>query len=154
MFTQTLSLLRPRAQPAPGANRPTLGVLVAAHNEASVLPITLRALFAQDEPADLIVVADDGSQDGTAALLTGRFGLTAPVLGSDERGERHASEPALAAAAARRQGARPERCHQRPSTTELVLTVDGDTLLDPAAVPRDARRLSARSRRSWPRPAC
>ncbi len=112
VFTQTLSLLRPRARTSDAA-RPTLGVLVAAHNEASVLPITLRALFAQEEPADLIVVADDGSQDGTAALLTGRFGLTAPVLGTMSEAERVAPEPALAPPAARRQGARPQRRHRR-----------------------------------------
>ncbi len=133
VFTQTLSLLKPRAQPAPGANRPTLGVLVAAHNEASVLPITLRALFAQDEPADLIVVADDGSQDGTAALLTGRFGLTAPALGA--MSEASTTHPSLRWLRLPHGGkARALNAAIATVDAELVLTVDGDTLLDPAAV--------------------
>ncbi|MFP4834055.1 glycosyltransferase family 2 protein, partial [Paraburkholderia sp. BR10879] len=41
-------LLAPAAAPADAgaAKLPTLGVIVAAHNEAAVLPITLDALFA------------------------------------------------------------------------------------------------------------
>lgn len=43
VFCQTLDLIRPKL-PTPGARRTSIAVIVAAHNEASVLPITLAAL--------------------------------------------------------------------------------------------------------------
>src|SRR6202789_1268217 len=76
VFWQTLGLAKTTAKPrSAGAATVTLGVIVAAHNEAAVLPLTLAALFNQSEPPELIVLADDGSTDGTAALLQRRFGL-------------------------------------------------------------------------------
>ena len=48
-------------------------MIVAAYNEATVLPATLAALLGQDDPPDEIVIADDGSTDGTADWL--RFRL-------------------------------------------------------------------------------
>jgi cellulose synthase/poly-beta-1,6-N-acetylglucosamine synthase-like glycosyltransferase len=59
----------------------TLGVIVAAHNEATVLPVTLAALWAQSQPPDQIVIADDGSSDATVELLSQHYGLTPPPLG-------------------------------------------------------------------------
>ena len=132
VFVQTLGLLKPKAPRATTAARPTLGVLVAAHNEASVLPITLRALFAQDEPADLIVIADDGSQDGTAALLDEQFGLRLPPVGA--MSEPSARHPSLRWLRLPHGGkARALNAALATADTELVLTVDGDTLLDPQA---------------------
>jgi cellulose synthase/poly-beta-1,6-N-acetylglucosamine synthase-like glycosyltransferase len=132
VFVQTLALLRPKAAPASDLRRPTLGVLVAAHNEASVLPITLRALFAQTEPADLIVIADDGSLDETASLLSQKFGLAQPAMGT-------MSPPSLSHPSLRwmrlPHGGKARALNAAIATvdTELVLTVDGDTLLDPEA---------------------
>ncbi len=132
VFWKTLGLLRPAPRLPPGLRRPTLGVLVAAHDEAAVLPITLAALFAQAEPADLILIADDGSSDDTAAVLTNRYGLTPPALGT-------LSDPSRTHAALRwlrlphGGKARALNAALLAADTELVLTVDGDTLLDPGA---------------------
>ncbi|WP_299700112.1 glycosyltransferase, partial [Caballeronia sp.] len=60
---------------------PALGVIVASHNEAAVLPNTLAKLLGQTHGAAQIVIADDGSSDATAELLTQRFGLVAPAEG-------------------------------------------------------------------------
>ncbi len=60
---------------------PQLGVIVASHNEAAVLPNTLAKLLGQTHSAAQIVIADDGSTDATAELLTQRFGLITPVEG-------------------------------------------------------------------------
>jgi cellulose synthase/poly-beta-1,6-N-acetylglucosamine synthase-like glycosyltransferase len=104
-------------------------VLVAAHDEASVLPITLRALFAQTEPADLVLVADDGSSDDTALLLARDFGLTAPALGAMSGPS--ALHPTLRWLRLPHGGkARALNTALAAMDTELVLTVDGDTLLD------------------------
>ena len=70
----------PRHGRAQDTARSTLAVIVAAHNEATALPATLAALLDQDDPPDEILIADDGSTDGTADLLVAQFGLTAPNL--------------------------------------------------------------------------
>ena len=58
----------------PDADLPTVAVVVAARDEAHTLTRCLDALLAQDYPAGRIeiVVADDGSTDGTAALVRAR----------------------------------------------------------------------------------
>ena len=129
-------LLAPsRAAESPAASEaklPTLGVIVAAYNEAAVLPITLDALFAQTRAPQQIVIADDGSTDGTAALLAQRYGLADPGIGQlsapspqypnlrwlrlAHGGKARALNAALLALA-----------------TETVMTVDADTLLEPDA---------------------
>ncbi|MFP4904143.1 glycosyltransferase family 2 protein, partial [Paraburkholderia sp. BR14261] len=127
-------LLAPAAAPADAgaAKLPTLGVIVAAHNEAAVLPITLDALFAQTRAPQQILIADDGSTDGTAALLAQRYGLADPGVGKlsapspqypnlrwlklAHGGKARALNAALLAIA-----------------TETVMTVDADTLLEPDA---------------------
>lgn len=125
---------RPVRSPQTGAReRPTLGVLVAAHDEAAVLPHTIRALLAQSDPPDLVLVVDDGSRDGTAAVLAEDFGLVPPALGQTSApsprapclrwlrlphgGKASALNAALLAA-----------------EVEIVVTVDADTLLETEAV--------------------
>ena len=59
----TLPLLRTTARLAMPPNAklhpPTLGVIVASHNEAAVLPVTLAALLGQTDRPDQIVIADE-----------------------------------------------------------------------------------------------
>ena len=110
----------------------SLGVVVAAYNEAAALGPTLDALIAQSSPPDQIVVADDGSDDGGAAVLAARYGLVPPPLGGlaqspttptlfwlrlPHRGKARALNAALAQV-----------------TTEIVVTVDADTILAPEAL--------------------
>ncbi len=106
----TLPILRPRPSPSPAAavRRNTLGVIVASHNEAAVLPVTLSALLGQTDAPDRIVIADDGSTDGTAELLTTHYGLVAPELGSLSAAS--AAHPLFTGCACRRrQGSGTER---------------------------------------------
>jgi len=44
--------------------------IIPARNEARHLPVTLCSLLAQSEKPDRIVVVDDGSSDGTSALVS------------------------------------------------------------------------------------
>ncbi|SKC85777.1 Glycosyltransferase, catalytic subunit of cellulose synthase and poly-beta-1,6-N-acetylglucosamine synthase [Burkholderia sp. CF099] len=111
-----------------GGKLPSMGVIVAAHNEAGVLPVTLAALLRQMHGPAQIVIADDGSTDGTRELLTSRFGLTEPALGvlsapSSRYPNLHwlrvpHGGKALALNAA-----------IDVMTTDTVMTVDADTLL-------------------------
>jgi cellulose synthase/poly-beta-1,6-N-acetylglucosamine synthase-like glycosyltransferase len=128
VFRQTLALLRPARPPAHVGPRPSLGIIVAAHDEASVLPITLRALFAQADAPDLVVIADDGSRDGTASLLTERYGFVEAPLGVLATSTIH---PTLRWLRLTHGGkARALNAALLAVETDLVLTVDGDTLLD------------------------
>ena len=132
---QTLALLRPAAPPAGvlPARRSTLGVIVAAHNEGAVLPATLAALLGQTDVPDRILIADDGSSDDTARLLTTRYGLVEPPLGQLSAPSR--LHPALCWLRLPH-GGKAVALNEAivRIDTETVLTVDGDTLLDIKAI--------------------
>jgi cellulose synthase/poly-beta-1,6-N-acetylglucosamine synthase-like glycosyltransferase len=107
---------------------PEMGVIVASHNEAAVLPVTLAALLEQVDGPAQIVIADDGSSDGTEALLTSRFGLTTPALG--ELSAASTRYPNLYWLRLPHGGkARALNAAIDLMTTETVMTVDADTLL-------------------------
>jgi cellulose synthase/poly-beta-1,6-N-acetylglucosamine synthase-like glycosyltransferase len=114
--------------------RSTLAVIVAAYNEATALPATLAALLDQDDPPDEILIADDGSTDGTAELLVAQFGLTAPNL---ER----ASTPKVVKATSMiwlrlRHGGKAHALNAAliATTADVVLTVDADTVPELRAI--------------------
>lgn len=145
VFWQTRALARGAVAPAalsagmavdavPAAYpRVSLGVVVAAHNEAAVLPVTLAALLSQSDLPEQIVVADDGSTDDTPAVLQRLYGLTPPAEGAMScvnasgtslcwlRLPHGGKSNALNAAVLQ-------------MTTDTVLTVDGDTLLEHEAL--------------------
>lgn len=122
------------AAPREGSERrATLGVIVAAHNEASVLKITIDTLMNQADPPEVILLADDGSTDDSTAVLHRLYGLETPPLGA-------LSEPAPGLPALRwlrlphGGKARALNAAILHLDTELVLTVDADTLLAPGAL--------------------
>ena len=129
---KTLPLMRPLTPLDPDSEQrslPSMGVIVASHNEAAVLPVTLAALLRQIHGPAQIVIADDGSTDQTAALLTERFGLT------------QAPEGVLSAASLQHPNlywlrvphggkAKALNAAIMEMTTDTVMTVDADTLLD------------------------
>jgi glycosyltransferase involved in cell wall biosynthesis len=111
----------------------TLGVIVAAHNEAAVLPVTLAALLAQSDPPDQIVVADDGSTDATADVLLRLYGLTPPAMGAmSPPSPTHPNVRWLRLPHGGKAVALNAAIVQM--STDIVLTVDGDTLLEPQAI--------------------
>jgi len=138
VFIQTLPLLRaPKAPPA-GLVRRSLGVIVAAHNEAGILATTIGNLVAnQSDPPESIVIADDGSVDATGEVLAG-FGLSPPPLGSLSTSATHPSLSWLRLP----HGGKARALNQAIALmdTDTVLTVDADTLLheDAIAVMRQA----------------
>jgi hopene-associated glycosyltransferase HpnB len=68
---QKLESLQP--QPSPdSADYPAICAIVPARNEADLLPATLRSLLAQDYSGRLtVILVDDHSTDGTAAIAQG-----------------------------------------------------------------------------------
>lgn len=47
----------------------TVGVIIPAYNAESVISQALASVAAQERPADMVVVVDDGSQDQTSRLV-------------------------------------------------------------------------------------
>ncbi|MBN8809459.1 MAG: glycosyltransferase family 2 protein [Sphingomonas sp.] len=119
-------------RPAAAGTMPTLAVIVAARNEAAVLDVTIDRLVAQDGAPDLILIADDGSDDATAATLA-RYGLAEPAIGtlsppaSDVPSLRWLRLPHGGKARALNAAI----LHVRE---EIVVTVDADTLIEPGAL--------------------
>jgi cellulose synthase/poly-beta-1,6-N-acetylglucosamine synthase-like glycosyltransferase len=132
VFVQTLGLLRPPRMSPAGA-RPSLGVIVAAHNEAAMLPITLAALFASTDPSDQIVIADDGSTDATSVVLAERYGLIPAPFG--ELGAANPARPSLRWLRLDHGGkARTLNVAATLLRTDILVTIDADTLPEPAAL--------------------
>ncbi len=135
VFCGTLELWRSPARSAPlppAVRQVSLAVIVAAHNEAAILPRTLAALFQQSDPPDRIVIADDGSVDGTAALL-GAQGLATPPVGGLSAAS--ATHPTLFWLRLPHGGkARALNAAITRVPEDVVLTVDADTLLHPDAI--------------------
>ena len=147
---RTVHLLRPAptSPHAPalalalGTEPPTLAVIIAARDEATVLPVTLAALLAQTDPPDAIVIADDGSSDGTAALLAERYGLLAAPLGGLSAAS--PSHPTLRWLRLPHGGkARALNAAIGHLPHEVVMTVDADTLLDARAIAAVRRAFAA-----------
>jgi glycosyltransferase involved in cell wall biosynthesis len=113
--------------PAATGGSPSVGILIAAFNEAPALPTTLDALLPQLRPGDVVMVVDDGSHDATGAMLEARFGIDWPrplALGKS------ALHPALQVLRARHGGkARALNSGLALLRTDLVVTVDADTKL-------------------------
>ena len=130
-FWKTLPLARsPPALPANEGPRVSLAVIVAARNEALVLPVTLKALIGQSDPPDRILIADDGSTDRTPEVLAELYGLQAPPLG--ELGTSHPTLHWLRLAGGGK--ARAMNSALPLLDEDVVLTVDADTLLAPDAI--------------------
>jgi glycosyltransferase involved in cell wall biosynthesis len=131
---QTFSLARgtrPKPPAAAAGGRPSVGVIVAAHNEAGVLAPTLAALLRQTDRPEAILLADDGSTDETAAALSA-YGLSEPTYGTAAestavRGLTWLRLPHGGKATALNAAIQLLR-------TDLVLTVDADTMLEPGAI--------------------
>jgi cellulose synthase/poly-beta-1,6-N-acetylglucosamine synthase-like glycosyltransferase len=125
---QTWPLRRNAPPPPTHGPRPTLAVVVAAFNEAAVLPATIAALRRQSEPPEEIIIADDGSTDATAPALA-QFGLETPPLGGASR------VPGLTWLRLPHGGKARALNQALPHiNSEIFLTVDADTQLDPGAL--------------------
>lgn len=129
---KTLPLRNLAASPGDGGSRPSLAVLLAAHNEAPVLEATVRALLAQSGPPDIILIADDGSTDTTPQVLETAFAMPTPCLGGMALTPR---VPSLRWLRLPRGGkARALNVALEQTDCDIVLTVDADTILAPDAI--------------------
>lgn len=123
-----------RTPPAPGRNprSVSLGAVIAARNEAVALPRTIEALLAQSVPPHCIVIADDGSSDATPRVLARAFGLSTPALGACSAVQ---AGPTQLLWLRLPPGGKARALNAALSLldTDVVLSVDADTLLQPDA---------------------
>ncbi len=104
---------------AAGAATPPVSLLIAAYNEAAVMAAKLENCLALDYPAGHleIIVASDGSDDGTNEIVACYGPRGVQLLGLPRQGK----NAALAAAAAVARG-------------ELLVFTDADSMLAPSAI--------------------
>ena len=133
-FWQTFSLRTSAPPPAAQAgSRPSVTIIIAAYNEAPALAATIAGLTAQTDPPEAILLADDGSTDNSDAVLQRLFALTIPALGMISAAS--PVEPRLRWLRLAHGGkARALNAALDHITTDLFVTVDADTLLDPDAL--------------------
>jgi len=124
-------LRRPLLPAPPAARRPTLGVIIAAHNEAGVIEATVRALLAQSDPPDRILIADDGSSDATPLAMRAAFGMETPPL---SEGVDAADLPVRWLRLRHGGKARALNAAIPLLDTDVVVTIDADTLLHGDAI--------------------
>src|SRR5262249_32665918 len=98
---------------------PPVTVIVPAYNEAAGIEATLRSILASTHPAIHVLVVDDGSTDETAQIVRWLDLPNVTLL----------SQPNAGKAAALNTGIRFTR-------TDIVVMVDGDTVLEPDTVPQ------------------
>ncbi|HEY0257218.1 MAG TPA: glycosyltransferase, partial [Candidatus Methylacidiphilales bacterium] len=114
--------------------RPTLSVLICARNERLVLPECLRALRAQTEPADEIIVLDDGSTDAMIDWLTTEYALDFEPHGPSSSGSSQLW-PALRVWRKPNSGkADSLNIGWKTARGEIVVTLDADTYIEPEAL--------------------
>lgn len=112
--------------PAPATNRPALSVLIPARNEEGNIGAAVAAILASESVELELVVLDDASTDGTAAILDGNADprlrvAAAPPLPPGWCGKQHACA-----------------CLAGLARHELMVFVDADVRLAPDALARMA----------------
>ena len=109
------------------AFKPPVSVIIAAHNEEKVIQKTVAALLGSDYPNFEVIVVDDGSTDGTWAILRSEFGKdpTVRILAQAKSGKATALNRAIAKA-----------------KHEILVTLDADTLFCPSTIGNLARHFS------------
>jgi len=107
-----------------GKKRPMISVVIPAHNEAERLPTTLEALAQQDYQNFETIVVTNGCTDGTADVVRGKCDQLYEL---EERG----LGPARNLGGNKAKG-------------DLLLFLDADTILEPDALGKIARKFTRR----------
>jgi len=106
---------------------PTVSVLIPAHDEESVIVQTVNSVLASDFAELHVIVIDDGSTDKTGDLLDEHFGREPRVhiIHQVNRGKPAALSAGIASA-----------------DSEIVVTIDADTEIEPDAISKLVRHFS------------
>lgn len=106
---------------------PDVSVLIPAYNERETISRSVESVLASDYPGRLrCYVVDDGSTDGTGAILRGYDDDRLTVLRKENGGKYSALNYGLLC-----------------STGDIVVTIDADSVLEPDAIRRSVAKLAA-----------
>src|ERR1700678_3756499 len=119
-----------KLRPAPADHpeyKPNVTVLIPAYNEEAAIVNTVQSALACDYPKLEILVVNDGSTDRTAELVNANFSREPRVrlISQPNRGKPAALNHGLAEASG-----------------EIIVSIDGDTIVDPEAIPRLVRHFA------------
>jgi peptidoglycan-N-acetylglucosamine deacetylase len=106
---------------------PSVTVLIPAHNEESVVVLTVKSVLASNVKSLSVIVVNDGSTDQTGPLLDVSFGNEprVQIIHQVNRGKAAALQRALSEA-----------------RTAIVVTIDADTEIEPDAIGKLLRHFS------------
>jgi poly-beta-1,6 N-acetyl-D-glucosamine synthase len=118
------------AWPSPGEIQTPVSVILAAYNEEQIIGRTLRSVLASTYPLAEVIVVNDGSSDRTSEKVReiARHEPRVHLIEQQNTGK----APALNAAV-------------RHASSEIIVTLDADTLLTPETIGRLVRHLAADS---------
>ncbi|MFD9889040.1 bifunctional polysaccharide deacetylase/glycosyltransferase family 2 protein [Amycolatopsis sp. NPDC059027] len=116
LVTTAVHVRRGGARRLPPVREPVT-VIVPAYNEEAGIEATIRSILASDHHPVWVIVVDDGSTDGTAEVVERLSFRRVRLIRQRNAGKPAALNAGLAAA-----------------RTELVVMVDGDTVLEPGTV--------------------
>ena len=116
------------------APKPSLTVLICARNEHAVLPDCLTKLLTQDDPADEILILDDGSTDAMVPWLTKAFALDFQPLEAGRLGTSKTSSALRVLTKPNTGKADSLNLGWRLARSRIIVTLDADTYLEPGAL--------------------
>ncbi|MEN2746265.1 glycosyltransferase [Sphingomonas sp. T9W2] len=113
-----------RERPTPPVFQPSVTVIIPAYNEERVIADSVARVLASDYPGLQVIVADDGSKDGTSAVVRARFDADPRVtlLTLVNGGKAAALNRALLQA-----------------DGDIIIALDADTQFEPTTIARLAR---------------
>ncbi len=133
LFIEVLFALSRRAAGEPRTGeRPRLAILIPAHNEASVIAATLRAVLAQLRDGERVLVVADNCSDETARIAIAEGAAVVERTDTEHRGKGYAIDHGLRQLAA--------------DAPDVVVIVDADCTVAAGAIDLLARRCAATGR--------
>ncbi|WP_322963267.1 glycosyltransferase [Sphingomonas fuzhouensis] len=113
-----------KSKPVPPAFTPSVSVIIPAFNEERVIVQSVERVLASDYPGLQVIVADDGSKDGTSAVVREAFANEPRVrlLTLANSGKAAALNRAL-----------------QDATGEVLIALDADTQFEPETIAKLAR---------------
>jgi cellulose synthase/poly-beta-1,6-N-acetylglucosamine synthase-like glycosyltransferase len=132
LLVECISAFLPDHQPRQDTKRPSLAVLIPAHNEAFVIGETLKTLLPQLTAQDQLLVVADNCDDATAAIARASGATVIEREEHDRRGKGYALDYGLRFLSA--------------NPPEVVVMIDADCRVHPHAIERVACLASATQR--------
>ena len=126
LFVQlVLALMLPVAGHDKLGKRGRIGIIVPAHDEATIIAGTLRSIVSQLAPSDRLIVVADNCSDETASVATECGVETIVRTDSGRRGKGYALDFGIR--------------HLAPARPDIVIVMDSDCQIGPGAIDRLAR---------------